>query len=87
MDRVARRGTGVPVRRYHPAGREREGEAVTRDDIEALVARERPGWRVLDVVEINDESGPSWEVAVEQGDERRTLLLAEDKQIVGERRR
>ena len=56
-----------------------------RDEIEALVARERPGWRVVDVVEVNDESGPTFEVAVERGDERRTLLVAADERIVGER--
>jgi hypothetical protein len=35
---------------------------VTRDEIEALVVRERPGWRVIDAVENNDEGGPSFEV-------------------------
>ena len=59
---------------------------MTRDEIEALMARERPGWRVVDVLEINDESGPSFEVAVERGDERRTVLVAADERIVGERR-
>ena len=56
-----------------------------RDEIEALVARERPGWRVVEVVEVNDESGPTFEVAVERGDERRTLLVSADERIVGER--
>jgi hypothetical protein len=59
---------------------------VTRDDIEALVARERPGWRVVDFTEVNDESGPSFEVTVESGGRRTTLLVAEGKRIVGERR-
>jgi hypothetical protein len=58
---------------------------VTREEIEALVVRERPGWRVVDVVEVNDESGPSFEVAVERGDERRTLLVGVDRRIDGER--
>jgi hypothetical protein len=58
---------------------------VVRDEIEALVARERPGWRVVEVVEVNDESGPTFEVAVERGDERRTLLVGADERIVGER--
>jgi hypothetical protein len=58
---------------------------VVREEIEALVARERPGWRVVEVMEINDESGPSFEVAVEAGDERRTVLVSADTQIVGER--
>lgn len=56
-----------------------------RDDIEALVQRQRPGWRVVDVIEINDESGPSFEVVVERGPERRTLVLDQDKDIVEER--
>ncbi|WP_343898224.1 hypothetical protein [Craurococcus roseus] len=59
---------------------------MTRDVIEALVARERPGWRVVDIVEVNDESGPSFEVAVEGGDDRLTLLVSADERIVGERR-
>jgi hypothetical protein len=58
---------------------------VTREEIEALVVRERPGWRVVDVVEINDESGPSFEAAVERGDERRTILVGADERILGER--
>jgi hypothetical protein len=57
-----------------------------REEIEALVARERPGWRVVDVMEINDESGPSFEVTVEGGDDRVTLLVSADERIVGERR-
>ena len=57
---------------------------MTREEIEALVARERPGWRVVDVLEVNDESGPSFEVAVE-GDDRLTVLVSADGQIVGER--
>jgi hypothetical protein len=57
-----------------------------REEIEALVARERPGWRVVDVMEISDESGPSFEVTVEGGDDRVTLLVSADERIVGERR-
>ena len=63
-----------------------EGRAVVRDEIEALVARERPGWRVVEVMEINDESGPTFEVVVEGGDGRVTLLVSADERIVGERR-
>ena len=59
---------------------------MTKEEIEALVARERPGWRVVEVVEANDESGPSFEVAVERGDDRLTLLVGADERIVGERR-
>ncbi len=54
--------------------------------MEALVARKRPGWRVVEVVEVNDESGPSFEVLVEGGDDRLTLLVSVDERIVGERR-
>ena len=59
---------------------------MVREEIEALVARERPGWRVAEVVETNDESGPTFEVVVERGDERRTVLVSADERIVGERR-
>ena len=58
---------------------------MVREEIEALVARERPGWREVDVLEINDESGPTLEVVVERGDERRTVLVSADERIVGER--
>ena len=58
---------------------------MTREEIEALVVRERPGCRVAEVLEANDESGPSFEVAVERGDERRTILVGADERIVGER--
>ncbi len=57
-----------------------------REDIEALVARERPGWHVVEVIEVNDESGPSFEVRVEKGEEQLTLLVDQDKEIVAERR-
>ena len=50
------------------------------------MSRERPGWRVVDVVEVNDESGPSFEVVVEGGDDRLTVLVSADERIVGERR-
>jgi hypothetical protein len=83
--RSVRVGTAVAARRYRQVNRESETPAVTREEIEALVARERPGWRVVDVLEVNDESGPSFEVAVEGGDDRLTLLLSADGQIVGER--
>ena len=58
---------------------------MTREEIEALVVRGPPGWRVVEVVEINDESGPSFEVVVEGGDDRLTILLSADGHIVGER--
>jgi len=54
---------------------------VVREEIEAVVARERPGWRVAEVVEINDESGPTFEVIVERGDERRTVLVSADERM------
>ncbi len=59
--------------------------ATTRDRAQALVGRERPGWDVADIVEINDESGPSFEVAIRKGGDQRTLLVSEDEQIVAER--
>jgi hypothetical protein len=58
---------------------------MTREDAEALVGRERPGWRVLEVMELNDESGPSFEITIGRAEERRTLLVAENGRIVGER--
>ncbi len=58
---------------------------MTRDKAEALVARERPGWDIVDILEINDESGPSFEVAIRKDGDRRTLLVSEDEQIVAER--
>jgi len=84
--RKARVGTRAAARRYLRVKRNPETRIVIREEIEALVARERPGWRVVDVMEINDESGPSFEVTVESGDERRTILVSADEQIVGERR-
>ena len=81
MGRHRRRG-----RALKRVNRNKEVNAVTRDEIEALVARERPGWRVVDVLEVNDESGPSFEVVVEGGDDRVTLLVGADERIVGERR-
>ena len=59
---------------------------MVRDEIEALVARERPGWRVVEVMEVNEECGPTFEVVVEGGDDRVTLLVSADERIVGERR-
>jgi hypothetical protein len=58
---------------------------MTREEAEALVARERPGWRVIEVVEVNDESGPSGEVTLEGEGRKAVLLIAEDGRVVGER--
>ena len=58
---------------------------MTREEVEALVVRERPGWRVAEVVEVNDESGPTFEVAAEGDDGSVTILLSADGHIVGER--
>ena len=49
---------------------------MTRDEIDALVARERPGWRVVDFIEVNNESGPGSEVTVENGGRQTALLVA-----------
>jgi hypothetical protein len=59
---------------------------MTRVEIDALVAKDRPGWRVVDFIEVNDESGRSFEVTVENGGRQTTLLVGEGKRIVGERR-
>ena len=59
---------------------------MTRDEIVALVAKERPGWRVVDYIAVNDESGTSFEVTIESGGRQTTLLVAEGRCIVGERR-
>ncbi|MGK7869929.1 hypothetical protein [Falsiroseomonas sp. E2-1-a20] len=65
--------------------------AATRQEAEALVARERPGWQVVEVVEVNDESGPSSEITIRRGDRtlkedrHLTLLVAEDGRVAGER--
>jgi|tagenome__1003787_1003787.scaffolds.fasta_scaffold20715603_1 hypothetical protein len=58
---------------------------MTKDQAQAIVSRDRPGWRVLDVTETDDESGPSYEIDVERNGERRTLLVAVNEEIVGER--
>jgi hypothetical protein len=58
---------------------------MNRDQIEALVAKERPGWRVVDLIEVNDESGPSFEVTIESGGRQVVLLIGEDESIAGER--
>ncbi|MDO9712252.1 hypothetical protein [Paracraurococcus lichenis] len=59
---------------------------MTRDQIEAVVAKERPGWRVVDFIEVNDESGPSFDATIEKEGQRVVLLIAEDESIAGERR-
>jgi hypothetical protein len=60
---------------------------VTREEIDLLIARERPGWRVIDITEVSDESGPSYEVLIASGHQRRTITIAEDGVIVGEQDR
>jgi len=78
-------GTGTTARRCKQVNRNPETRAVIREEIEALVVRERPGWSVVEMVEINDESGPSFGSVVEAGDDRVTVLLSADGHIVGER--
>jgi hypothetical protein len=48
-----------------------------RTAIEERIARERPGWRVVEITEVNDESGPSFTVVLERDGQRRTVLLGE----------
>ncbi len=57
---------------------------MTKEDIDSLVARERPGWRVAEVTEVSDESGTSYMVAIESGSQRQTIMVAEDGTIAGE---
>ena len=59
---------------------------MTRAEVDAVVARGRPGWRVVDVAPVAGESGPSYEVAIEREDEHRTLLVGPGGEIAGERR-
>jgi hypothetical protein len=48
-----------------------------RKAIEERITRERPGWRVVEVTEVNDESGPSFIVVLEKDGQRRTVLVGE----------
>jgi hypothetical protein len=41
---------------------------------------------VVDFIEVNDESGPSFEITIESGGRQTTLLVAAGKRIVGEPR-
>jgi hypothetical protein len=56
-----------------------------REKIEALLAQKRPGWQVIQMLEVSDESGPSYEVVLERGAERRTLVMDAAGRILGER--
>jgi hypothetical protein len=58
---------------------------MTREEAQAIATRARPGWRVTNLTEVDDESGPSFEIQIEQGTSRRTLLVAANEEIVGER--
>src|SRR4051794_35552129 len=57
------------------------GQGVDRNAIEALIARERPGWRVVEVTEVNDESGPSFIVILEKDGQCRTVLISEAEDV------
>lgn len=52
-----------------------------RNEVEAIIARERPGWRVMQVTEVNDESGPSCTVLLEKDGQRRTVLIGEAENV------
>lgn len=52
-----------------------------RNEVEAIIARERPGWRVVQVTEVNDESGPSCTVTLEKDGQRRTVLIGEAEDV------
>jgi hypothetical protein len=58
---------------------------MTKEEAQAIVSRAKPGWRVLDVIQTDDESGPSYEFRVERDGTRRVLLVAAGEEIVGER--
>ena len=45
--------------------------------IENRIVEERPGWRVVEVTEVNDESGPSCIVVLEKDGQCRTVLVGE----------
>jgi uncharacterized membrane protein YkoI len=64
----------------------REDAMMSREEVEAVVARRRPGWHVVDVTLVTEESGSYYEVAIVREDERRTLLVGPDREIAGERR-
>src|SRR3954463_13042699 len=49
---------------------------MTQEQAEMLMARKRPDWRVLEVIEVNDASGPSFETALARGGERCILLVS-----------
>jgi hypothetical protein len=59
---------------------------MTREEVEAVVARGRPGWHVVDMAPVAGEAGSSYEVAIEREHERRTLLVGPGGEIAGERR-
>lgn len=58
---------------------------MTREEAEAIVARARPGWQFAKLVEVDDESGPSYEIQIVQGANRQALLVAANEELVGER--
>jgi hypothetical protein len=59
---------------------------MTREGIGAPVARGRPGRRMADLIEADGESGPGFEVTVEDGGRRTTPLIGGGNRIVRGRR-
>lgn len=58
---------------------------MTREEAEAIATRARPGWQFAKLIEVDDESGPSYEIQIVQGANRRVLLVAANEEVVGER--
>jgi hypothetical protein len=56
-----------------------------REKIEAMLAQQLPGWQVVQMLEVSDESGPSYEVVLEKGPERRTLMMDAAGRILDDR--
>jgi hypothetical protein len=89
------RGTGdrrrlcgfLPVAACQDVSATAEGIVMTKEEAQAIVSRARPGWHVVEVIETNDESGPSYELTVERDGACRVLLMAAGEEIVGERDR
>jgi hypothetical protein len=59
--------------------------AMIREKIEAMLAERLPGWQVIQMLEVSDESGPGFELVLERGGERRTVVMDAAGRVLGER--
>jgi hypothetical protein len=66
-----------PAAGVHRPRTEAGDRIVDRKTLEERIAQQRPGWRVVEVTEVNDESGPSFTVVLEKDGQRRTVLVGE----------